>query len=202
MGVRIDLFQILWEDNRGVCGRRTTAWGVVVRRQQGGEVDKNFCRFRKKNSDPYSKRGPFSLEHRCRRFRPKSAEIPLSGWPAVGLALFGLNRRLGVPDCRQLPEKVVKKGGYPCLGHVLVILRISGENSVPDWSPRGCKPAAKTVHYPQWVISEVLPRLYLGQFLESRPLPRFLKSASACYRGLYSPPRRVSWPLCLARWAP
>ena len=53
----------------------------------------------------------------CRRFSPKSAEIPLLGWSAGGgSALFGLNRRQGVLDCRQLPEKVVKKGCTPILG--------------------------------------------------------------------------------------
>ena len=39
-------------------------------------------------------------------------------------------------------------GGYPYFGHFLAVLGISGENGVPDWSPRGCKPAEKTVHHP------------------------------------------------------
>ena len=52
--------------------------------------------------------------------------------------------------------------GYPYFGHFLAILGISGENGVPDWSPRGCKPVEKTAHHPWWVISEVLPRVYLG----------------------------------------
>ena len=46
--------------------------------------------------------------------------------------------------------------------HFLAILEISGENGVPDWSPRGCKPAEKTVHHPSWVISEALPRVYFA----------------------------------------
>ena len=35
-------------------------------------------------------------------------------------------------------------------------------NGILDYSPRGCKPAEKTVHHPSWVISEALPRVYFA----------------------------------------
>ena len=53
---------------------------------------------------------------------------------------------------------MVKWGGYPYFGHFLVVLGISDESGVPDWSPRGCKPAEKTVHHPSGVISEAPER--------------------------------------------
>ena len=71
-------------------------------------------------------------------------------------------------DAAVVFEKLVKKG-YPYFAHFLAILAISGENGVPDWSPKGCKPAEKTVHHPSWVVSEALPRVYLG--------PRHARSA-------------------------
>ena len=51
------------------------------------------------------------------------------------------------------------KRGVPHFGHFLGILGISGENGVPYWPPRQCKPAEKAVHLPSGVISEVLPRV-------------------------------------------
>ena len=62
------------------------------------------------------------------------------------------------------------KGVFPLLGHFLAILGISGENGVPYWSPRGSKPADKTVHHPSGVISEVLPRAKF--VLLARPGPK------------------------------
>ena len=50
---------------------------------------------------------------------------------------------------------------YPYFEHFLEILGISSENGVPDWPPRGCRPAEKTVQHPSGVISEALPRVYL-----------------------------------------
>ena len=50
----------------------------------------------------------------CRRFSPKSAEIPPppAGHPERGIStLFGLNRRQGSLDCRQLPKTVFLEGG-------------------------------------------------------------------------------------------
>ena len=69
------------------------------------------------------------------------------------------NRRQGGVDFWDLCEKVVKNGGYTHFEHFLGIGGISGENGVPYWPPRQCKPAEKTVHLPSGVISEVLPRV-------------------------------------------
>ena len=47
--------------------------------------------------------------------------------------------------------------GVPPFWALFGDLGIFGENGVPYWPPRQCKPAEKTVHLPSGVISEVPP---------------------------------------------
>ena len=54
---------------------------------------------------------------------------------------------------------------------------ISGENGVPDWSPRGRTPVEKTVRHPSWVISEALPRVHFA--LPARLGPKYTLGGGA-----------------------
>ena len=100
----------------------------------------------------------------CRRISEKSAKIPPEGWSSGGGDFRTFFSKIG-DNIVWEGEAFLKnwsKRGYPYFGHFLAILGISGENGVPDWPPRGCKPAEKTVHHPSWAVSEALPREYLG----------------------------------------
>ena len=109
-------------------------------------------------------RGFGHLNHAIGEFRKKNAEIPPEGWSSGGGGFPHFFSKIG--DNMVWGGKTFLKNwsktGVPLFWALFGNFGASGENNVPDWSPRGCKPAKKTVHHPSWVISEALPRVYFA----------------------------------------